>query len=466
MGIGNLRNRKCPCGSGRKYKKCCFLNPSPMHRIDTSPNEAYFVSDISKALESLYAAYDFTMDVKLIDLASKFKLSIPKRDSWMYDTFSSIKHPLLHQMRLVAQIREQGLQKDSHAFKQLCRVAFCFEYAKYRHPKWAEDVLKRIAKIPPKKTSATKEYAACLAELEHLILLMGNGFSAQPLIPDKGFKIRTPESFVEINQNKIGIEVCAPANIYETEKRLAQCIAERLYVKLDKSKWVPKPRQYDLVISFGQAEEILQNCSSLLSAIGNGINSYKLGKSTIHISNTVPCNDLEKLKHSLEETHGFAGGMKAIYRSKTKRIECFSNSGLYVTLSLETNHNERKKIIISAIKNAIKEKLSKKQIDMTQFDFGLLALRVPHDYRVNSKSELKLMKADFDEYAVIAKEAIKLSSRYKAVLLFTTEPMKSKGNRSITTIRGRLVEIEPTGFNRKYFETVIENTSFPLQDSI
>lgn len=43
------RNDGCPCGSGRKYKKCCIGNPDMKHQV--APNPAF-----RKAFEGLAEA--------------------------------------------------------------------------------------------------------------------------------------------------------------------------------------------------------------------------------------------------------------------------------------------------------------------------------------------------------------------------------------------------------------------------
>lgn len=54
--MSNQRNQPCPCGSGKKYKKCCINRPSP---VQTEPLLAQSETD---DLEDLYDASTFWLE--------------------------------------------------------------------------------------------------------------------------------------------------------------------------------------------------------------------------------------------------------------------------------------------------------------------------------------------------------------------------------------------------------------------
>ena len=51
MNIG--RNDPCPCGSGKKYKKCCLLKLDELKRVEDLEWNDWFAKDLEKGQENL-----------------------------------------------------------------------------------------------------------------------------------------------------------------------------------------------------------------------------------------------------------------------------------------------------------------------------------------------------------------------------------------------------------------------------
>ena len=72
------RNDPCPCGSGKKYKKCCLATDVSEVRTETEVNiqqEAKYV--INRALDG---------DARLVKLDSLLFFSTATGDAWLLDT--------------------------------------------------------------------------------------------------------------------------------------------------------------------------------------------------------------------------------------------------------------------------------------------------------------------------------------------------------------------------------------------
>ena len=54
------RNQKCPCGSGKKYKRCCLRKGQPKKRLDAAPQGTSFAFDGGGVDELSNHALDLT----------------------------------------------------------------------------------------------------------------------------------------------------------------------------------------------------------------------------------------------------------------------------------------------------------------------------------------------------------------------------------------------------------------------
>jgi len=64
------RNDKCPCGSGKKYKKCCYLDPDKNAEILRSASIAKNHEEISKLIAMPANIYQLNVELARYKLHS------------------------------------------------------------------------------------------------------------------------------------------------------------------------------------------------------------------------------------------------------------------------------------------------------------------------------------------------------------------------------------------------------------
>jgi len=80
------RNEKCPCGSGRKYKHCCALNPQVKERLAT-PEEQMKISLMS-AVEDISLAAEQQRPV-LKELGVFILFATAEGNGWLFEVTQS-----------------------------------------------------------------------------------------------------------------------------------------------------------------------------------------------------------------------------------------------------------------------------------------------------------------------------------------------------------------------------------------
>lgn len=457
MGAGSARNRLCSCGSGLKYKHCCLRvnGNSTIQRIEKSQTSAIFIGDVGKAIGDVYLAFGLSRNASLKELAKRFDVQC-RSNGLIYDTYSRITHPVIRRMILKAQLNEQGIKGEGEVDidAQLNHLGYCLEFARHQSVRWAQSVLDRIVNIRPRNKNAPQEYMACIAELEHLIILAGHGYFTKPFLPDTESKY--PDSYLMRNGKKIAIEVCSTANFIEVEKQLAQTIAERLCVKLEKINKCGT--HYTLETSGSRVlSRILQNPQPLTQAIVSG--EFKItieGAGNLGIRyRPIPCS-LELISTRLNGSLGFAALFPATMAGH-KKIASTLSKGIMINVVTAETEDCRNKKIQKAINNAIHHKIGKKQVNLKEFDQGMLVVRLPYNLVIKSDFDLQKMRQDFKQFATIAEREINKSSRFQAVLLMAASHEEKKFQTQ-NTLRGYLVNGSKISVDRTYFEVPIKTT--------
>ena len=59
------RNDPCPCGSGKKDKKCCYNDEEKNRKIERAQNKAEIKEDLIKFINEKIAVYVHKMDIKI-----------------------------------------------------------------------------------------------------------------------------------------------------------------------------------------------------------------------------------------------------------------------------------------------------------------------------------------------------------------------------------------------------------------
>jgi len=57
------RNEKCPCGSGKKYKKCCFLDPAKNAEITRAASLANTQEELFQLISKPMEVYQLKVDL-------------------------------------------------------------------------------------------------------------------------------------------------------------------------------------------------------------------------------------------------------------------------------------------------------------------------------------------------------------------------------------------------------------------
>ncbi|NAZ46716.1 SecC motif-containing protein [Vibrio toranzoniae] len=116
------RNEPCPCGSGKKYKRCCMNSISKQHASMLDDIEQVAAMNPNLSLEELNIVAEQKMKAANDRPHPDFcGLSPTQMSNWLYAPFSELKGVLIHTpdnlitspvMRYLALILEEGMQGD------------------------------------------------------------------------------------------------------------------------------------------------------------------------------------------------------------------------------------------------------------------------------------------------------------------------------------------------------------------
>lgn len=116
------RNEPCPCGSGKKYKRCCMNSISKQHASMLDDIEQVAAMNPNLSLEELNIVAEQKMKAANDRPHPDFcGLSPTQMNNWLYAPFSELKGVLIHTpdnlitspvMRYLALILEEGMQGD------------------------------------------------------------------------------------------------------------------------------------------------------------------------------------------------------------------------------------------------------------------------------------------------------------------------------------------------------------------
>ncbi|MEZ8415872.1 MAG: YecA family protein [Vibrio toranzoniae] len=116
------RNEPCPCGSGKKYKRCCMNSISKQHASMLDDIEQVAAMNPNLSLEELNIVAEQKMKAANDRPHPDFcGLSPAQMNNWLYAPFSELKGVLIHTpdnlitspvMRYLALILEEGMQGD------------------------------------------------------------------------------------------------------------------------------------------------------------------------------------------------------------------------------------------------------------------------------------------------------------------------------------------------------------------
>lgn len=389
-------------------------------------------------------------------MAGKFGVAVRQNQNWINDSFCQIDHPLVNKITTLAQIREQTANPHGSSSEiYLLYLATCLEMAKYRNLEWANDLLKRIASIPLRDKNSPSQYYSCVAELEHLILLMGHGYQVNPLMPSSSQNVKTPESEIVIGDKILGCEVCSVADFDDSRKRITQKISERVIVKLE-GKVFCKAFKIDIPDDF--LEKVYERSKDVIAGILNASKKVSVENQFIEIQEDPFPHDMDHVLKSKNEYTGFSVAIPG--RELFGQPVVFLNKGLIVKVKSLITKKEMEGKVLETLERIIKSKISKKQIDPNKYYGGLLMVKIPYNYEIKNDQDLERMKKDFLFYGEMALECVRFSSRYKGVLIFSaaTQVGDSKG---IITLRGQLFEKESLGFGRNYFQAPVHIGDLP-----
>lgn len=142
------RNEKCPCGSGRKYKHCCALNPRAQQRLAT-PEEQLKISLMSAVEEVSLAARDKRPMVKELGVFVLFATSAG--NGWLFEVTQSDCVQLVRDTEILEVPIDENLQtieiEWSHTFEIVNKEMLLTTYR--------DRVTEQLVDCPVKEVSAS-----------------------------------------------------------------------------------------------------------------------------------------------------------------------------------------------------------------------------------------------------------------------------------------------------------------------